>query len=138
VQDRVGVAVDRRERTQRARNRQNSQEPSRLHSFRSFGISPAFLAILSSLSITTPTEIQAACIPQTLAGECVSSLDSREVEERARQGLYWKRQDGFWEDDRVRIAHFAEVVTRPVWAICAHPHTYEVILASLPPFLCRH
>jgi ATP-dependent RNA helicase DDX49/DBP8 len=38
-------------------------------SFLSFGISPLLLAALSSMSIKTPTEVQAACIPSILSGE---------------------------------------------------------------------
>jgi ATP-dependent RNA helicase DDX49/DBP8 len=86
VQDRVSLGC--RERTQQIRNRQNSQEKSTSPSFRAFGISPALLAVLSSMSITMPTEIQAACIPQILAGEYVISIDSCEAEGHARQGLY--------------------------------------------------
>jgi ATP-dependent RNA helicase DDX49/DBP8 len=75
VRDRIGVAIGRRDRMERIVNRRNSEETSRLHSFRSFGISPALLAVLSGMSITTPTEIQAACIPYILAGECISFID---------------------------------------------------------------
>ena len=38
-------------------------------SFMSLGVSAPLQAALSSMSIRTPTEIQAACIPQLLAGE---------------------------------------------------------------------
>lgn len=37
-------------------------------SFLSLGISPSLQAALSSMSIRTPTEVQAACIPNLLAG----------------------------------------------------------------------
>ncbi|KAF7977647.1 hypothetical protein HWV62_3068 [Athelia sp. TMB] len=43
-------------------------------SFMSIGVSAPLQAALSSMSIRTPTEIQAACIPQLLAGEdCIGN-----------------------------------------------------------------
>jgi ATP-dependent RNA helicase DDX49/DBP8 len=76
VQDRVStIGGNRMEET---RKRQNSQQTPR-SPFQSFGVSPALLAALSGMSITTPTEIQAACIPPILAGECVDFCDSRQL-----------------------------------------------------------
>lgn len=46
--------------------------PLKLSSFEAFGISPALLSALSKMSIKTPTEIQASCIPPLLQGEYVA------------------------------------------------------------------
>lgn len=45
-----------------------------IHSFMSFGVSPALVAALTSMSIKVPTPVQAACIPPLLAGrDCVGN-----------------------------------------------------------------
>ena len=53
-------------RTQLAESMPSQALPS---TFMSLGVSPPLQASLSSMSIRTPTEIQAACIPPLLAGE---------------------------------------------------------------------
>jgi len=59
-------SFSRKPRTQLA-----ASEPSKLppSTFSSLGVSPPLQAALSSMSIRTPTEVQAACIPPILAGE---------------------------------------------------------------------
>jgi len=42
-----------------------------LSSFGALGLAPPFVATLKNLAIITPTDIQAACIPQILAGKDV-------------------------------------------------------------------
>lgn len=72
VQDRLGSSI--------------KKKPNLLHpapqksqvvvkSFASFGISPALVAALTSMSIKVPTEVQAACIPPLLAGARVSTAN---------------------------------------------------------------
>lgn len=44
-----------------------------LKAFEDFGISSALLSALHKMSIRAPTEIQAACIPPLLQGECINA-----------------------------------------------------------------
>lgn len=44
-----------------------TEQPT-ITSFTSFGVSPALVAALASMSIKVPTPVQAACIPPLLAG----------------------------------------------------------------------
>ena len=85
--DRVStISTMGRKRMEETRKRQNPKRTPKA-SFQSFGISPALLAALSGMSITTPTEIQAACIPPILAGECVDFWDSTSIEQHAKAGI---------------------------------------------------
>jgi ATP-dependent RNA helicase DDX49/DBP8 len=45
-----------------------SETPQNPRSFSSFGISKALVAVLTSMSIKVPTEVQTACIPPLLSG----------------------------------------------------------------------
>lgn len=52
----------------------NAHTPTPLSSFASLGISAPLQAPLASMSIKTPTEVQAACIPPLLAGELTTPM----------------------------------------------------------------
>lgn len=100
--------------------------------FASLGISAPLQASLAAMSIRTPTEVQAACIPPLLAGQsCLitcGTCGSSDTFVPQRQRLYRKRKNRVWKDDCVCSSYLAETVCGPIWNLCTSAHTDEASL----------
>ncbi|KAG5639005.1 hypothetical protein H0H81_007913 [Sphagnurus paluster] len=74
VQDRFGSSLERRKQKTSDTTANATPNPPKDVSFSSLGIAAPLQAALSSMSIRTPTEVQAACIPPLLAGrDCIGN-----------------------------------------------------------------
>jgi hypothetical protein len=58
--------------------------------FSQIGVSIPLQKALHSMAITTPTEVQKACIPQLLSGRCRGVISNNRIpHSRNRKGLHW-------------------------------------------------
>ncbi|KAG5646588.1 hypothetical protein DXG03_002892 [Asterophora parasitica] len=75
VQDRFGSSLERKKQNiSKAHTQPAPQPPPKPTSFTSLGLSAQLETALSSMSIRTPTEVQAACIPPLLSGrDCIGN-----------------------------------------------------------------
>ena len=83
--------------------------PTEKPSYLSMGISAPLRAALKSMSIVTPTEVQAACIPAMLAGASLYAGFEQGYLPSRRKGLYRQCKDRLREDDCVCSSHPSKV-----------------------------
>jgi ATP-dependent RNA helicase DDX49/DBP8 len=99
--------------------------------FLSLGVSLPLQTALSSMSIRTPTEVQAACIPPLLHGKFSFNFENERVFNAClyiRQRLHRKCQDRVRKDRRVCNPYSPEAVRRSLRPICPCSHSHKVSL----------
>ena len=99
--------------------------------FLSLGVSLPLQASLSSMSIRTPTEVQAACIPPLLHGKFPLNFGNEHVFNTClhiRQRLHRKCQDRVRKDCRICNPYSPEVVRGPLRPICPCSYSHKVSL----------